>query len=143
MAEPHVVSSLKAKREEIERSIAYLEGKLKEARVDLAHVNATLRLFEVGSDPQLQFPAHVDVTRLFRRGELGKLCHEALAASAEPMTTRELALAVVCKKGWDAEDKVLRTSLTYRIVQTLGLQRKRGKIASPGKRTGVRLWALK
>jgi hypothetical protein len=67
MTDPHVVSQLRTKQAEIQRLIAYLEDKLKDARIDLAHVNATLRLFEVGSDPQLQFPAHVDIHRLFRK----------------------------------------------------------------------------
>ena len=142
MADPHVVSTLKAKQEEIERSISYYEAKLKEARIDLAHVNATLRLFEIGNDPALQFPAHVDIKRLFKWRELATLCHEALAASEGPMTTRELALYIVQTKGWDPDDKVLRTAIAYRIVSTLGQQVKRGKALSPGKRAGVRLWTV-
>ncbi len=74
------------------RSIAYPEGKLKDTRVDLSHVNAVIRPYEVGPDPRHQFPVHVDISRLFRRRELADLCKAALAASEAPMTTRGLAL---------------------------------------------------
>lgn len=49
-------------------------------------------------------------------------------------------MAVIRAKGWDADDKVLRSAIAYRIVQTLGEQMKQGKIGSSGKRAGVRLW---
>ncbi len=140
MSDPQILNTLRTKRDEIERTIAYLEGKLKEARIDFSHVNAVMRLYEVGSDPTLQFPAHVDLNRLFRRGELVSLAKEALQSSASPMTTRELALAVAEAKGWDRDDKVLRSALAYRLVQALTMQAKRGKVLSPGKRGGVRVW---
>ena len=56
--------------------------------------------------------------------------------------TRELALRVMRAKGFDEGDAVLRQSITYRLVQALRLQWKRGKVGSPEKQGGVRLWAL-
>src|SRR3954469_19975851 len=44
MADPHVLTTLRTKRHELESAIAYLEGKLDETRRDLAHVNAVIRL---------------------------------------------------------------------------------------------------
>ncbi len=84
MADPQIVNTLRTKKAEIERAIAHLEQQIKAARVDLMHVNATLRLFEIDPDRRLQFPAHVDLNRLFGRGEMVNLCKEALAASADP-----------------------------------------------------------
>jgi hypothetical protein len=42
-----------------------------------------------------------------------------------------------------ARNRVLRLSITYRIIQALRLQMKRGKVRSEGERAGVRLWALR
>jgi hypothetical protein len=142
MADPQVLTTLRRKKAEIEASISYLEAKLKEARIDLAHVNAVIRLYEIGPDPQLQFPVHVDVSRLFRRGEMVTLCKQALGTSPEPMTTRELAAFVIEAKGWDRDDKQLRQAVAYRLVQALNRQSKRGAVASMGKRAGVRMWGL-
>ena len=43
---------LRTKRDQIEGLIAHLEDRLKEARTDLAHVDATLRLFEMDREAQ-------------------------------------------------------------------------------------------
>lgn len=141
MADPQIVNTLRAKRAEIEASIAYLKGKLKEAEIDHMHVSAVLRLYEIGPDPQVQFPAHANLSRVFKRGELTALSREALAVSGEPMTTRELALYVVRAKGLDTDDKRLRSAVAYRLVQALGIAAKRGAVQSAGKRKGVRVWS--
>jgi hypothetical protein len=140
MAESQTLVILRNKRDEIERAIANYEKQIEKARRDLAHVNATLRMFEAPAD-RTQFPVYVDTLRLFRRGEIVTLCKAALVEEG-PLTTPELALRLVRAKGLDEGDKVLRVSLTYRIVQALRLQWKRGKIESPEKRGGVRLWQL-
>jgi hypothetical protein len=76
-----------------------------------------------------------------RRGEIAELCKAALKEEG-PLTTPELALRVIRAKRLDEGDKVLRQSVAYRIVQALRLQWKRGKIESPEKRAGIRVWAL-
>ena len=45
---------------------------------------------------------HYDLDRLFKRREIGELCHKALADG--PMDTRQLALARIEAKGLDASD---------------------------------------
>lgn len=60
-----------------------------------------------------------------KRGEIASLCKKALAKEC-PLDTRELALRVVRAKGLDSRDDVLKQSVTYRIVQALRLQSKRG-----------------
>ena len=82
----------------------------------------------------------MDIGRLFRPREIGKLCHAALALES-PLDTRELALRVMRAKGMDESDKVLRSSVAHRVVQALSMQLKRGQIASAGKLGGVRLWS--
>jgi len=140
MADPHVISALERKRDEIEKAITAYERKLKQAKRDLSHVNASLRLFKIEGE-RLEFPVHVDIHRLFKRGELATLCKEALAKEG-PLDTRELARRVVKAKGLDQSDDVLRQSITYKIVQALRLQAKRDKIVMLPKRKGVRVWSL-
>jgi hypothetical protein len=140
MAESQTLVVLRNKRDEIERAIASYEKAIEKAKRDLAHVNATLRLFESPAE-RTQFPVYVDTLRLFKRGEIVTLCKAALAQEG-PLDTRELALRVVRAKGLDEGDTVLRQSIAYRIVQALRLQWKRGKIESPEKRAGARVWTL-
>ena len=86
-----------------------------------------------------EFPVYVNTLRLFRRDEIVAICKKALAEEG-PLDTRELAQRVVVTKGLDEADTVLRTSITYRIVQAMRLQWKRGQVESPEKRGGVRVW---
>lgn len=68
MAEIRTVTTLRFKRDDIERSIANYEKRLAQARADLSHINAAISIFEASGDPR-GFPAYVDVQRLWKRGE--------------------------------------------------------------------------
>ena len=142
MAESSTVTTLRAKRDQIEGLIAHFEDRLKEARTDLAHVNATLRLFEMDGEAQENARAYMNLNRVFPRGELRKLCVEALEATQAPMSTREIAAYVIKAKGWDEDDRALRTSVTFRIVNTLRVPRRRERIERVEKRKGVVVWGL-
>jgi len=139
--DPQILITLRRKRDEVERAIAAYEKQIEAARRDLAHINAILRMFE-SPEKRTEFPVYVDTLRLFRRGELVTICKKALAKEG-PLDTRELALRAIRAKGLDESDAVLRTSITYRIVQAMRLQWKRGRVESPNRRGGVRMWRLK
>ena len=94
-------------------------------------MNATL------SGEPSQFPVYFEIGRLFKRGEIVKLCRAALAEEG-PLDARELALLVVRAKGLDESDGVLRTTIAFRIVQALSLAARRGTIGNGGKRKGVK-----
>lgn len=138
MADPQILTTLRRKRDNIERGIAAYEKKIKQARRDLANVNATLHLFRI-EDRNPQAPVYVDTARLFPRGDLVNICKAALEKEG-PLDTRELALRVVQARALDEGDTVLRQAITFRIVQALRLQVKRGKLERLGKRRGVIVW---
>ncbi len=140
MALPLSVSMLRKKRDQIRDTIAAYEAKLRESQADLAHVLATLRLFEGSDDPE-NIPAYVDLNRVFRRGETTALCIAALEAEG-PLDTRELTQRVMVAKGLDASDKVLSQAISLRVVQTLRMRAKRRKIDGSLRRRGVCVWAL-
>lgn len=142
MADPQLITTLTRKRKEIEAAIAGYQRAIDAARKDLAHVNATLRLFKVGDAPPT-FPVHMGLARLFEYGEVFALCRQALEAAGKPLDTRELARAVAAAKGLDGEDKVLRQALALSIVNALTRQEKRGAVRREGKRAGVVVWAEK
>lgn len=141
MADRHVVSALRAKRDELDRVISSYEAALAEARRDFVNVNATLELFEQGS-PVTAYSSRLSVARMFKRGELFELCKIALSGSPECLDTRELALYVIHAKGMDEKDTVLRKAIGFRIVQAMLRQKSRGHVAAVGKRRGVRIWMV-
>lgn len=139
MAEPQVLSTLRRKRSEVEGFIAKLEKQIDTAKRDLSAINATIRIFEVNGEPS-EFPAYVEIHRLFKRGEMTAICRTALAQEG-PLDTRELALRVIRAKGLDEGDKALRQTIALRIVQALRLQERRGILRGDGKRNGVCVWS--
>ena len=141
MADPHVVTALNRKQEELQNAIRAYEKKLDAARRELAHVNACIRIFTIdGTTPE--FPIPMGVKGLFRRGEMFAACKAALADAEGPMDTRELTRAAMRSKGLDDADHVLRASLTYSLVRMLQQQARKGLIIAAGKRRGVSLWAI-
>jgi len=137
MSEPNVVLTLRRKRDDIENAIAGYEKRLEAARRDLAHVAATIQLFEAAAGPEGVKP-YQDVHRLFRRGEIATLCKAALAERG-PLDTRELSHHVMSAKGF-APDNELRKTIAFKIVQALTMQAKRGGVVKGEKRGGVRVW---
>ena len=73
MAEIRTVTTLRYKRDEIVASIKLYERQLEQARADLAHVMAAIRIFEASGNPK-DIPKYIDIHRLFRRGETWALC---------------------------------------------------------------------
>jgi hypothetical protein len=141
MAIPLSVFMLRRKRNEIRDAIANYEAKLREARADLAHVLATLRMFEVSGEPA-DFAPYFDLNRVFRRGETTELCMAALKAEG-PLDTRQLTQRVMEAKGLDSADKVLFQAIALRVVQTLRVRAKRRKgIDGSLRRRGVCVWRL-
>ena len=139
MAELQVVNTLRSKRDELERIIASYEKAIDAARRDLAHVNATLQLFERDGVPS-NYSSKMSIIRVFRRGEIFAICKVALAQAPAAMNTRELALAVLRAKGMDEGDLVLRKALAWSIINVMRAQHRRGMVADAGRQCGVRLW---
>jgi hypothetical protein len=74
MAEPQIINTLRSKRDELERIISSYETATTAARRDLAHVNATLELFERNGAAGA-YPSPMSIAHMFKRGEIFKLCN--------------------------------------------------------------------
>lgn len=139
MAESHSVHALHKKQDQIRAAICKYEALLRRAQQDLAHINAALYLFEAAGQPQ-DFPAYVDLSRVYRRGETTRLCLEALKTG--PLDTRELGLHVMRAKGLDESDSVLRNGVSFRVIHALSRSEKRGLVAKVGKAKRAFVWRL-
>ena len=140
MAEIRTVTTLRSKREEIERAIVGYEARLNQARADLAHITAAIAIFEASGD-HADMLAYVDIHRIWKRGQLMEMCKGFLKAEG-PLCTRALAERAMKASGLDASDKVLGKAVAWKIVQAMRAQHLRGQIADAGKIKGARVWAL-
>jgi hypothetical protein len=101
MADPHVVTALRAKRAELAGEIQAAEKRVAQLRADLVHLDATLRLFDPKADPEA-----IPVRRPYRRrrwfsdGELPRRILATLRTSPAPLSASALAEMIVAQKRW-------------------------------------------
>ena len=135
MAESHIVSALVAKRSEVAGVIADLERKAARQRADLVHVDAVLRLYAPELEPDC-IPSRVVRRRngCFKPGELVRRMLDILRVAPVPMPTREIAAAVMARRGLDPADmhpgrligKLVNNALTRQagdVVEKIALHR--------------------
>jgi hypothetical protein len=97
------VTALNYKRDEIIASIRLYEKQPGQGRTDLAHINASIKIFEASGDPK-EMTRSMDTHPMFGRGEPIALCKEVLAIGPKP--ARELASHEMESKGLNTGDKV-------------------------------------
>jgi hypothetical protein len=142
MAEPHVVSALCIKRAEISGHIAELERKINRQRAALANVDATIRLFSPGTNPDAIPPKRAyRRTRYFARNELSRLMRDALRTASMPLTSAEIAAAVMQAKGMPANDTAFKEIVAARALTVLRRLAKRGAAVKSGTSRDAK-WAL-
>lgn len=89
-----VLQTQERKRAEIIGAIKRHEASIAQAKHDLAHVNAAIKILE-GADSSR---ACIVSQGFFAKGEIAEICQRHLAEG--PLNTRSLAQRVMCEKGW-------------------------------------------
>ena len=134
MSESHVVSALKEKRIQVASQIEALQGQLRQAVIDLDHVEAALKLF----DPEVglsTLPARkIAPVSYDTKGDTGRIILETLRTATKPLTTAQVCEAVMVARRLDTNDKALcRTMMRRTNANLKHWAKKRGLIRSmPG-----------
>ena len=97
MAEPHVISALKAKQDEIKKRISALKKEIKAQRTELEAVTKVMRMFEA--------TPRTEGNRLFKRGTVSRLIFDALRANPEGLDAHQLADFIIKEEGFDSNDR--------------------------------------
>lgn len=71
MEEPLIIKALRDKRAEVHGQIAAYQAQIAQAKHDLAHVNATIRMF---ADVECQRTRYIVSHGFFKKGEIADLC---------------------------------------------------------------------
>lgn len=75
MADPHAITGLRSKRDQLAKHIDDLEYCLGKARTDLLYVEHALRNCSEDASP---IPVFMRTARLFAKGELQRICFDLL-----------------------------------------------------------------
>jgi hypothetical protein len=120
MGELHIIGALKNKRAELAGTLRQLEQQLVQQRENLAHLDATMRLF----NPNIQ-PKDIRLKRArvcnvwFRPGECLRLIYDELREATQPLTTRELAERLMRIKALPAADNSRRELVQKTLLASL------------------------
>ena len=124
MAEPHVIGALRNKRAELDGILRQLEQQLVQQRANLAHVDATMRLFNPDIRPNdIRPKQHRTRNAWFRPGECLRLIYDELREATQPVTTRELAERIMGVKAIPAADDDRRERVQKTLLGSLNRAR--------------------
>ena len=142
MTNTHVVSALRLKRAEISGHIHDLEKRIARQRANLANLDATIKLFSPGTNPDA-IPAKRPYrrTRYFAHNELSRLTQDALRTASGPLTSAEIAAAVMQAKVMPPGDAAFKEIVAERVLTVLRRLAKRGAVINHGTSRDAK-WAL-
>jgi hypothetical protein len=120
MGELHVIGALRNKRAELAGTLRQLEQQLERQRANLAHLDATMRLFNPDIRPNDIRPKQRRARNAwFRPGECLRLIYDELRQATQPMTTRELAERIMRVKAIPAADDQRRERIQKTLLGSL------------------------
>ena len=116
-----------------------------QARADMAHIDATLKLFDPDAVPENIRPKAPAAARsgFFANGEISRRCREAVRrADGKQISAEEIVRWTMAEKGLDPEDAKLRYNMIKRFLGALHRLQMSGAIQRFGHGLGAR-WIKK
>jgi hypothetical protein len=90
MGDTFIISGLRDKRSELAGQIVELEKQAMRLRADLAHVEATLRIFDPSAELERVVPRKLDNrAKWFKNGELSRHCREFLRLAGDRVVSAD------------------------------------------------------
>jgi hypothetical protein len=140
MAEPQVLYALKAKHSRVKGQIVALDKQVAQLRIDLDHIEHVIRMFQADWRDDSDAVAPRKPSRWDKRGQGIKTALTVLREASEPMTAREIVLAVWARTGLPvpAKEELYRISSTFNSA----LRRRVGSAVEAVEERPVR-WQIK
>ena len=142
MEHEHVLSDLARKRGELAGEADALRARLAQIGADLAHVDATIRLFDPGYDLAAIRPKRPRDADATRPGEMCRFVLGVLREATEPMSTPEIAARLMTERGMDQSSRSAVRNVTKRVGMALRHQEQRGVVRSQAGAGRVLLWEI-
>jgi hypothetical protein len=125
MADPHVISALKAKRAELSGEVISAEKRILQLRDDISSLDRTIWMFDPTAEPHTIRPIlRRKKPTLIPRGQCSRAVLDILRRHADgPMTAREIAVQLAARYQIDASDTGAMNALVSKVRNTLARQR--------------------
>jgi len=142
MSQPLIITGLMAKRAEVSGIVSDLEERTRQTRADLAHIDATIRLFDPNARPEA-IPGKRPASRngWFAAGEISRRIRDDLREAREPIAAEAIVRRAMVAKGLDPEDKMIRQQLNRSFLWALHRMQVSGTVQKTGNGLGAK-WGL-
>lgn len=147
MAVSFIISGLVAKRAELTGQIEHYQSQIRQISMNLDHLDVTLQLFDPDYDLLSIKPKGIrTVNPWFVKGEITRLALDTLRTASAPLSTCDIADALIARKGIAIAGTKERDRLTKSLLGALQQLRKGGVVDMVGRIKGAgggpMLWQL-
>lgn len=143
MERPNAVAALKEKRGEIAGLVDALQDQLRQALIDLDHVDCTILLFDPDAELDEIKPKPMPPRHHAFKGQVTRAILDMLRKSPTPLDGSEITRRLMHDRELNLADKRLVKTIQKRVGAALRTARERGLTTSvaPAK-GGLLLWSL-
>lgn len=138
-----MVTGLIAKRAELAGRIEHLQAQVRQATVELDHIEASIRIFQPGIDIETLGTRPVPAIHHAFKGETTRVVLETIRKAGRPIDTTTVTEAVMKARGLDRQDAAMFRLMSKRVGACLRhWERERGAIKSMAGPGQVKLWMV-
>ncbi len=120
MAEPHVLSALRAKRAELDGELRQTEQRSAQLRSDLEAIDRSIMLFDPTAKPQTIIPKTRRHSMFaFKHGEFSRIVRDLIRRSEAPMSLHEIADRIAAAHNLDMDAADAKAKLIAKIRPSL------------------------
>ena len=130
------------KRQSIADDLDAAQNKVRLLIQAIDAVDATIKLFQPDMEIGIVRVRPTPRRHTAFRGESSRMILNLLREAGEPMTTRDIVLAVMTARGLNATDKPMHETMRMRVGASLRGMRDRGSVTSSEGRGASVLWSL-
>ena len=121
------------------RELEAIRDRQAEIRNDITALDRTLRAFGYTGDLDAIMPRQRNVV-IFGRGELTRAILGELRLASEPLSTRDIARAVITLRGDDPRDRAMLTGIVRRASKALRVLKIEGAAKGAPDKSGNMFW---
>ena len=137
----HTINGLLTKRADLFNEAIRIRDRLAEIKNDVGALDRVLGTLGYTGDLDAEMPRQKREV-IFGQGELTRAILDELRDATEPLSSRDIARAVVAVGGQDARDRKLITDVTRRASKALRILKQGGDVRSAVDPKGNLMWSI-
>ncbi len=137
----HTIAGLLTKRADLFNEAERIRDRLAEIKNDVSAMDRVLGTLGYTGNLDAEMPRQKREV-LFGRGELTRAIYDEIRTATGPLTTRQIAEAILVLQGHDARDRKMMREHTIRVSKALRSLREGGSVKAGKDAAGTIVWGV-